>query len=83
MYVIDEGRRYLRNVYQPDFPPGRAINAPNFVMVVTFPVTMLPTANSINVCIFSFYEKYALMIDIIEYPLAVLGQAQLIPWPGP
>ena len=39
---------------KPLFPSGRAMNAPNFVMVVTFPVTIFPTAKSINVCFFSF-----------------------------
>ena len=42
---------------KPSMPGKMFTNAPNFVMVVTLPVTMFPTANSINVCMFSFTQN--------------------------
>ena len=45
--VIDEGCRNLRVCTIPDLPSGSATNAPNLVIPVTLPSTIVPTAKSI------------------------------------
>ncbi len=47
--VVDIGGGDLGDMYRPERPPSSATNAPNFMMLVTFPSRILPTSGSIPV----------------------------------